>query len=139
MRFKYDFKSIIENFIEKILNFFLLSIKKKSKIDLKIQKFENNPDNIKLKKLKNLQLEYKSNPIPTLKIAEILFKRNDLNWINTSKNYLEKIKNWKKKINNKKYDNYHSLASLYLDIWKFLGYKKNDLMKHFGIKKKFVF
>ena len=74
MRFKYDFKSIIENFIEKILNFFLLSIKKKSKIDLKIQKFENNPDNIKLKKLKNLQLEYKSNPIPTLKLLKFFLK-----------------------------------------------------------------
>ena len=58
MRFKYDFKSIIKNFIEKLLNFFLLSIKKKSKIDLKIQKFENNPDNVKLKKLQNLQLKW---------------------------------------------------------------------------------
>ena len=98
MRFNYDFKSIIENLIEKLLNFFLLSIKKKSKINLKIKKFENESDSIKLKKLKNLQLEYKSNPIPTLKIAEILFKQNDLNWINISKRYLEKIKIWKKKI-----------------------------------------
>ena len=140
MRFKYDFKSIIKNFIEKLLNFFLLSIKKKSKIDLKIQKFENNPDNVKLKKLQNLQLEYKSNPIPTLKIAEILFKKNDLNWINTSKNYLEKIKNWKKKINNKKIDNYQFVGEEFIsgafgNYWDI----KNliDLNEtYFGLKKK---
>ena len=65
MRFKYDFKSIIENFIEKILNFFLLSIKKKSKIDLKFKNLKINQTISNLKKLKNLQLEYKSNPIPS--------------------------------------------------------------------------
>ena len=140
MRFNYDFKSIIENLIEKLLNFFLLSIKKKSKINLKIKKFENESDSIKLKKLKNLQLEYKSNPIPTLKIAEILFKQNDLNWINISKRYLEKIKIWKKKFKSKKIDNYQFVGEEFItgafgNYWDI----KNliDLNEtYFGIKKK---
>lgn len=140
MRLNYDFKSIIENLIEKLLNFFLLSIKKKSKINLIIKKFENESDTIKLKKLQNLQLKHNSNPIPTLKIAEILFKQNDLNWINISKSYLEKIKIWKKKIKNKKIDNYQFVGEEFItgafgNYWDI----KNliDLNEtYFGVKKK---
>ena len=97
MKLKYDYKSILVNFFNKIFNIFHRSLKGETKFDIILNSIEKKGEGDKIKLLEKLQSDFPTNPIPTLKIAELLFRENNLKWINKSKEYLIKLENWKKK------------------------------------------